>query len=673
MSGLTPLKDHSSCAVSKKSELENPSGMTDIHRIKNWIQKVIGEEKNKPLSQEQKEKIKILWSSLRKIAGSNEEVSDPNLNSPIQREDDCNVVRTNDDTKQIFNLLRKKLSNPHLQQHIESKTEQNGGIDPNLQSESLPTIPGTAIREDDDIDIFHSDMAKLSKSITELCRIISIPGIKKSHSQLEKILSKMENIAKECSLQSVENNWKGALQHFKKLDFKNLHEKINTLSCQMNVMQCTFDKNNNGFAASGIDEKLVSIVNSTHNLLSLLKLLNEKISTKGVLSFDTKLSEIKTAVEKNRKYAQSYTQKFVEKFEKHLESIGAQVQDIHSDVREQQKPAKPRLDLIEKIGERLGNLESHVANIMLKLEERQNTSEDPAILRNLENQLLNIKDLVTNDLKDNRTLREPDQHVFGLEDYIVKTAHKTARSMLNSINKSQDIERILQKNMHEYCKEIQKVHAEQTIKNFTTLYDMLVKIFQKLGTLTEEGRRLPYSTSNDLSPNHQASHKYSELFKNLCSDNTPSVNQTRVESNTYNEQYPILSSNNSLDQHNHPHDISETQGDSVYDQKKREKEFNSPHDIQHMLERVSLIQQGILEDDNTIPTYISAVRRATSTSTMRSNDLKEKNIGKKIWNFTKYITSNQWVTSIMLVATLLVSSFLLSPALLVRETFFFKS
>lgn len=107
--------------------------------------------------------------------------------------------------------------------------------------------------------------------------------------------------------------------------------------------------------------------------------------------------------------------------------------------------------------------------------------------------------------------------------------------------------------------------------------------------------------------------------------------------------------------------------------KKREKEFNSPHDIQHMLERVSLIQQGILEDDNTIPTYISAVRRATSTSTMRSNDLKEKNIGKKIWNFTKYITSNRWVTSIMLVATLLVSSFLLSPALLVRETFFFKS
>ncbi|PWL04657.1 peptidoglycan-binding protein, partial [Candidatus Liberibacter asiaticus] len=99
MSGLTPLKDHSSCAVSKKSELENPSGMTDNHRIKNWIQKVIGEEKNKPLSQEQKEKIKILWSSLRKIAGSNEEVSDPNLNSPIQREDDCNVVRTNDDTK----------------------------------------------------------------------------------------------------------------------------------------------------------------------------------------------------------------------------------------------------------------------------------------------------------------------------------------------------------------------------------------------------------------------------------------------------------------------------------------------------------------------------------------------------------------------------------------------
>ncbi|PWL04656.1 peptidoglycan-binding protein, partial [Candidatus Liberibacter asiaticus] len=125
----------------------------------------------------------------------------------------------------------------------------------------------------------------------------------------EKILSKMENIAKECSLQSVENNWKGALQPFKKLDFKNLHEKNKNLSCQMNVMQCTCDKNNNGFAASGIDEKLVSSVNSTHNLLSLLKLLNEKRSTKGVLSFDTKLSEIKTAGEKNRKYAQSYTQK----------------------------------------------------------------------------------------------------------------------------------------------------------------------------------------------------------------------------------------------------------------------------------------------------------------------------------------------------------------------------
>ncbi|AKK20192.1 hypothetical protein [Candidatus Liberibacter africanus] len=675
MSVFQSKKIHFNDTVSKKLGLENTSNLTDVQLVKNWIKKTLNEEKHRSLSKEKRDKIYLLWSSLKENSGSNTEVSDLNLDCSSQK--NATSDTENDDSKKLFDFLEQHVSkHDDVPQKIKNKKTQDILV-PQSTSKSHP--PSGVISQDNDLDVFYSDMAKLSKSIAELCRIMSTSGMKRSHFHLEKLLSNMENIAKDYSLKNVKNNWEDALQYFKKLDLQNLHEKINTLSCQMNVIQSTFDKKNSESTNPTVDQKLLSIVNNTHNLLSLLKLLNEKISTKEVLSLDTKLSEIKNSVENNGKYTEYYTKKFVRKFEDRLDNIGSKVQNIHKDVLDQKKPTKQKLESVEILDQRLKNLEAHVKNIILKLEKKQNTPESQTIIRNLEGQISHIKDLIANNSKDQKTSQEFDQHVFRLEDYIVKTAYKTARSMLNSIDRNQNIEQIIKNNMQEYCKEIQKVYAEQTIKNFTTLYDMLVKIFQKLENPIEAQNP---SISSSLSPDYhgpeESTASFQDPFHVKKFDKISGTNQNGIQSDKLSTQSfiqdtqsPTFSLNNSLDStQNGLHGISE-QNDPGCD---KEKELNITNDIQQILERVSLIQHGILEDDNKIPDYISAARRAASASIMRNDMLKKTTYTEKSttqrWNFIKRITPRGWYASIMLAIALLVSSLLLSPAL-IRSTFVF--
>lgn len=93
----------------------------------------------------------------------------------------------------------------------------------------------------------------------------------------------------------------------------------------------------------------MSILNNTHNLLSLLKLLNEKISAKEALSINTKLSDIKAIVEKKRTIYRSYTQKFVKKCDERFENIGTKIQNIQNEVLSQKKSTEQKLQSLEEL------------------------------------------------------------------------------------------------------------------------------------------------------------------------------------------------------------------------------------------------------------------------------------------------------------------------------------
>ncbi|MEG8099444.1 peptidoglycan-binding protein [Candidatus Liberibacter brunswickensis] len=658
MSGLQSKKKQPNYTISKKLGSDKDSGMTDVRRVKNWIKRIVEENKNKPLNKEQKDKINLLWSSLKKISGDNTEVGDLDLDLISQQTVDVDKEKVNNDHKKLFDFL-KQHTNDHnnIKEKIKRNKKQDIFIVNTNQQKTLGSQNTNDVtRYDNDLDVFYSDMSKLSKSIADLCKIISLSGIKGSNPQLEKVLFKMESIAKDCSLKSVKNNWEDVLQYFRKLDFKNLHDKINNLSCQMNFIQSAFDKKNNEYINPNIDQKLLSIVRNTHSLLSLLKLLNEKISSKDVLSLDSKLSDIKNSFEKNGKYTESYTKKFVSKFEERLDNIDTKVQNIHKDVLDQKKPIKQRLESVGVLDKRLKNIEYNVENIMLKLEKKQDIPEANIIISNLERQIANIKEILKNASKNTQTSTKFDQNTFHLEDYIVKTAHKTARSMLNSLDRSKNIEQILKNNMNEYCKEMQKAHAEQTIKNFTTIYEILVKIFQKL-----EGSSL--SSNCDYPKECGISFENPSNIKKIddilqIKENGIQLDKVIKQSSTHDTQYPIISPNSSLDAiKNQLYDNNLESEDSLTDNDKKqmEKAFNTPNDMQQILERVSLIQHGILEYDDTIPDYISAARRATST--IHNGVLKKEKIEDNRWFFIKSIFSNGWCTSIMLVVTLLSFSF----------------
>ncbi|MFV0256100.1 hypothetical protein AYO25_02770 [Candidatus Liberibacter solanacearum] len=670
MSGLRPKKNHSNDTVSKNSRLESALDMTDIQNIKNWIQEAAGKDQKNPLSQEKKEKIQLLWSSLRKISGGNTEISNLNLDTFPQDKSNPNKEKEANDTNQVFNFLRQKSSNLPLQKQQTFQEKKNSayqGIDQSLQN-TLKSKSSYEITEHNaNLKNFHCDMDKLAKSVSELCRIVSLSGIQGSYSSFGKTLLKIENIVKEYSLQNVGNTWKVALQYFKKLDFQNLHEKINALSCQMESIKCVLDQKNCS-KEPVLDEKILSILNNTHNLLSLLKLLNEKISAKEALSINTKLSDIKAIVEKNEQFTESYTQKFVKKCDERLENIGTKIQNIQNEVLSQKKSTEQKLQSLEVLDQRLQNLDTHVQNITRQLEEKQNTPQNNVLLRNLERQITSIKEVVTTNTRDQKLSQEVAKKIFYLEDFIVQTANKTAKSMLNSLDGRQALETILKNNMHEYFKKVQQVQAEQTIKNFTTLYDMLVKIIQKLENPLEENRK-PSSVLTNFSPNFQSSLPFANTSHTGKVDG---ISQTKLESNklSIKENLSLLFASKHLfnGKPNKLHDNPKTYKESFDD---REEELDIPHDIQQILERVSSIQNGNLEDD-TIPHYISAVRRAASKSVIGDETLKKKqSYLKERGDKIKSMIFNKWVTSMMLAATLIASSFLLAPSL-VGTTFFFR-
>lgn len=314
-------------------------------------------------------------------------------------------------------------------------------------------------------------------------------------------------------------------------------------------------------------------------------------------------------------------------------------------------------------------MDTHVQNITRQLEEKQNTPQNNVLLRNLERQITSIKEVVTTNTRDQKLSQEVAKKIFHLEDFIVQTANKTVKSMLNSLDGRQALETILKNNMHEYFQKVQQAQAEQTIKNFTTLYDMLVKIIQKLENPLEENRR-PSSVLTNFSPNFQPSLPFANTFHTGKVDG---ISQTKLESNklSIKENLSLLFASKHLfkGKPNKLHDNPKTYKESFDD--REEEELDIPHDIQQILERVSSIQNGNLEDD-TIPHYISAVRRAESKSVIGDETLKKKqSYLKERRDKIKSMIFNKWVTSMMLAATLIASSFLLAPSL-VGTTFFFR-
>lgn len=145
---------------------------------------------------------------MRKISGGNTEISNLNLDTFPQDKSNPNKEKEANDTNQVFNFLRQKSSNPPLQKQQTFQEKKNSayqGIDQSLQNTLKSKFSYEITEHNANLKNFHCDMDKLAKSVSELCRIVSLSGIQGSYPSFGKTLLKIENIAKEYSLQNVGN------------------------------------------------------------------------------------------------------------------------------------------------------------------------------------------------------------------------------------------------------------------------------------------------------------------------------------------------------------------------------------------------------------------------------------------------------------------------------------
>ncbi|PTL86959.1 MAG: hypothetical protein C4617_00640 [Candidatus Liberibacter europaeus] len=665
----------------------NASGVTDIQRIDKLIKQIRG----KNLNRDQIDKINCLLSSLKKI-----------FDGKLQKNNSTLDLSSNPNTKSKQNS-EPEISHDKLPNQVEYSAESNKVS--NSHDKSEPKLYRKNLEKHTDLDIFHHDITNLADNVSELCKIVSQSGIQDSHAYLEQILSKMDALAKEYSPRNLESNLQSVTKYFKELDLKNLHNKINLFSCQMNAIKLNFDKKASILNGLDIDEKLLSILNNTHSLLSLLQSLSDRISPKKIYSVDVKLSEIKRDVSNNERVIESFAHNFNKKLEDGLETIDKQIKNIHKEVVSKKKTTENNLESLELLNKRLQileeqpssakfgeflaeishkvnslihnssnqvisdkldsvmmnmdniikpsqfdlsnsfkKLESNIKDITLQLKGKHNSAENNALLQNLETNISSMKEIIVDQVNRNKLSKTSEHHIVNLDDYIEQTAQKTAQLMLNSLGKSQDMEKAFKNNILECFEDLQKIQAEQTIKNFTTLYDIMAKISQKLDKSIEKSANL----SSDDNKNRQKL----------------GVNKQKLYNQ--NEKSSLLSSNNLLNVKSAQlDDITKEHDSSIKDKKLCEIDEDLPSNIQQILDRVSSIQNGIWEDYNTIPSYISAARRAASASVMGNDTIQKGNINnskKQKWSFASYFSSKKLLISTTIIATLIVSYLLLSPS-----------
>ncbi|MBL0848787.1 MAG: hypothetical protein EU981_01600 [Candidatus Liberibacter ctenarytainae] len=737
MSGLQKHKPHSNDdAVSTNSKAENTSNVADIKRIISWIEQINEQDPLQSLSSEQKKKIQFLLTSLEGLSNNTPHVNNFRINlSPHKMKDRIDDKKSYDLKEMIF-ALNKKLSHPSIQ----GKIPHGINILPqkNLKKEinSVPkrdalypknNSPCSDVEKHDDLHIFNHDMAILAKSISELCRIMSISGIQGSRASLEKILSKMDTLAKECSLHKIENGWLDTKQCFKELNVTNLLEKITSLSGQIDMIKSNFDKKSKNASESDLDKKIFSILNNTNNLLSIIKPMDTRISQKQISTIDETLSNIKESIKNNGRSIEEGNTNLFQRIEEKIDITTEQIHNIHDDVIHQKRTTDQSLKSLELLDKRLKTLENfapltkiqenfstlsqkfsdflqisdnkvlsgkldsisqslgesqqfnfqqsfqkledHLKSIILQVEKAQYAPKESTLLKNIEIQISHIKDLVINNIPSNQASQKVGNNTVKLEDYIVDTAQKTAQLMRNSPDERQELEKVLKNSMLEYFEERQQIHAQQTIKNFTTIYEMLVNISKKLEK----------STSNNCTKS--SLHSEDSCFENIprkpslhietLSDTTqvtesPHIDKKKQEEGKYplKNQHSIFDLNNSMPAESHQPDGSSPERDESENNVQRAMKEDMPHNIQQILDRVSSIQDGVWEDYNTIPAYISAARRAASASTEGSGLLAQQSekTQKKQWPFIKKFSIKSWFTSIMLAAILITSTFLISPS-----------
>ncbi|MBA5723763.1 hypothetical protein [Candidatus Liberibacter sp.] len=428
MSRLLQEKSHFDYgAIPSKSKSKSTSRTIDIQRIEIWIQQLIEEKNSKtPLSQEKRKKLQFLLSQLKKTYFRPQEKTVDSKSSP-KHETSHTQNKDSDTIEEKTDVLSKKFKIKTSNERTPNQEESS-----NLNREILNAQKTSESKSYQDIadqngslDTFHHDMARMAKSVSELCRITSLSGTKNLRAEFEKILLKMDALAKERSLFKIENNWQVSMQHLKKLDFKSLHKEIGSLAHKIDSVKHNFDKEKNADLAHNLNEKILSILVDTQNILSLLQPLNEKILTEKFSTIDVKLSEIKKAVEANERAIEDGNNTFIKKLEGRLTTIDQQIQNIQDEILLQNQPNEKNSKSLETLSKHLNKLDNSY-NHILKLSE--NINQIPELVEKLgknssfENipeylvELSNKVDSISQSMDDKMLSRKLDTVLQNLED-----------------------------------------------------------------------------------------------------------------------------------------------------------------------------------------------------------------------------------------------------------------
>ncbi|AHA27473.1 hypothetical protein [Candidatus Liberibacter americanus] len=704
MSVLQQKKLHSGYdASSHNASDRNAYGIDDIKRINTLIQQI----ESRDLSHNQMEKLRVLFSSLKKISNHNTQVDNQKSTIPHQKNNSLTQNQELNDIKEKIEDLSKNLYN--------DQDNSNAIIGKKISQEPSNSDQKN-LHIKNDLDVLHHNIANLSKKVSELCDIISSSEKQCSDTNLDKILSKMDTLAKEYSIRNLENNWQVAEKQFKELDLKNLHQKIKSFSSKIDDVKYDLNKKNIVFNGENPNEKVLSILDNTNSLLSLLQSLNDRISSKKVYTIDVKLSDIKAAIAKNERVIESSTNNLSSIFEERLKTIEKQVLNIQNDILSQKEPAEKSLqsikmldkniqklaedqsikkdsDLLTEIFNKVSSiaqiadnqgiskkldtilqninlfskhnnqfdvkksfqlLEDNFKNISLQFEKKQKNTENDTLLDNLKNQIASVKDMIKNQIDSNNLYQTDKNKIGNLEDYIVETSQKTAKSILNSLDNTQNMDNIFTNKFHEFFEKLQNTQSEQMIKNFTALYEMLAKISNKLDKSIKNNNSISVAANASTLLQNSSEIERSDFDSNLREIDS-------FVENKNNEYHDVLNAaSDQLD------DSTEKNDKSIKNIKSQETDNDIPHNIQQILNRVYSIQNGVKEDCNTIPDYISAARRAALSSVIGNNTIQ-----KQGWKFIKNYSLKKWFKITIIIAILITSSFFIAPY--VSENNFFAT
>ncbi|WP_454848107.1 peptidoglycan-binding protein [Rhizobium binxianense] len=242
----------------------------------------------------------------------------------------------------------------NLRQDLKRDLSEGVTREMNALRTELREIKASA-RDRDFVDDIREDMGRLAQSIGELTARSASPEAVELRQDFEELRSLMDGLAREDSLQHMENRWNGVEDRLAAFDTAGLQEELVALAYRLDDIKRHLGDMGQSPAVRALEDKLISIATAMEQLGTMMQPYDRAISEQFA-AMDTRLDEISRAIAASGRAAAVGDPALMHRLENRLSTLAEQIDLLSNNAAGRAAPADDLAERLEALTMRVEEL-----------------------------------------------------------------------------------------------------------------------------------------------------------------------------------------------------------------------------------------------------------------------------------------------------------------------------